>query len=79
MENPCDKCPTRITYALMFDVHMFGEDCPYCCDKWERYKSERMAKINTIKLEQRFRIGTNICDASCVISESTHGNTNGYY
>ena len=45
MENlkpcPCDKCPTRITYAVLFDIHISGEDCPYLCDKWEQYKAER--------------------------------------
>jgi hypothetical protein len=40
-QNPCDKCPTRKTYALLFDVHIAGEDCPYYCEKWERYKAER--------------------------------------
>lgn len=38
---PCDECDTRRTYALMFDVHISGEDCPYECDKYERYKIER--------------------------------------
>lgn len=38
---PCADCDTRRTYALMFDIHISGEDCPYECERWERYKIER--------------------------------------
>ena len=47
-QNPCDKCPTRKTYALLFDVHIAGEDCPYYCEKWERYKAERKDDGTTV-------------------------------
>jgi hypothetical protein len=41
LKYPCADCDTRRTYALMFDIHIDGEDCPYECEKWERYKAER--------------------------------------
>ena len=40
-EYPCAECETRWAYALMFDIHISGEDCPYYCERWERYKAER--------------------------------------
>ena len=40
-ECPCADCDTRRTYALLFDIHIVGEDCPYLCDKYEKYKAER--------------------------------------
>ena len=38
---PCVDCDTRKAYALMFDIHISGEDCPHECEKWKRYKEER--------------------------------------
>ncbi len=37
-ESPCKDCPTRKTYAKLFDIHISGEDCPYECEEWEQYK-----------------------------------------
>lgn len=44
MERPCDNCDTRKAYARMFDMHFFGDDCPYQCDtfdKWKRQQEEQ--------------------------------------
>lgn len=38
---PCKDCDTRKTYALLFDVHITGDDCPYVCEKYERWAAER--------------------------------------
>ena len=35
---PCNDCPTRKTYAKLFDVHIWGEDCPYVCEKYDEWK-----------------------------------------
>ena len=40
-ERPCDKCPERKLYARMFDMHISGEDCPYTCEEYEKWKAER--------------------------------------
>lgn len=37
---PCKDCDTRKTYALLFDVHISGDDCPYVCEKYERWAAE---------------------------------------
>lgn len=38
---PCTDCDMRKIYAILFDFHISGEDCPYKCEKWERYKAEK--------------------------------------
>ena len=38
---PCKDCDTRKTYALLFDMQIWGEDCPYVCEKYERWTAER--------------------------------------
>ena len=40
MEKPCGNCQTRRMYARMFDMHFSGEDCPYECEEYERWKKE---------------------------------------
>lgn len=37
MESPCNNCPEKQLYARMFDMHFSGADCPYECEKYERY------------------------------------------
>ena len=39
MTPPCDTCPTRKMYARTFDMHFSGEDCPYECKEYERWKA----------------------------------------
>ena len=46
MKKPCDECPTRKMYALTFDMHISGEDCPYECEEYEHWK-EFQAELNT--------------------------------
>ena len=36
---PCKKCEQRAALSIMFDVHIWGDDCPYVCyeyNEWER-------------------------------------------
>lgn len=40
-ESPCIKCPERQLYARMFDMHISGDDCPYECEEYEKWKAER--------------------------------------
>lgn len=40
MESPGNNYPTRKTYAVLFDMHFFGDDCPYECEKYELYLKE---------------------------------------
>ena len=39
MTPPCENCPTRKMYARTFDAHFSGEDCPYECEEYERWKA----------------------------------------
>ena len=38
MEAPCKNCQTRKAYARAFDIHFWGEDCPYECEEYEHWK-----------------------------------------
>lgn len=38
---PCKDCPVRQWSAIAFDIHFNGDDCPYLCDKYERWREER--------------------------------------
>jgi len=38
MIAPCQDCPTRMMFARSFDIHFWGEDCPYYCEEWEHWK-----------------------------------------
>ncbi len=40
MEDPCKNCYDRQWYARRMDIHFWGEDCPYVCEEYERYKKE---------------------------------------
>lgn len=33
MNTNCQNCPIRKFYALCFDIHFYGEDCPFKCEK----------------------------------------------
>lgn len=37
MEHPCQNCEARKMLAKRFDIHVFGEDCPYFCIQYEIY------------------------------------------
>ena len=41
MEDPCKNCHDRQWYARRLDIHFWGEDCPYVCEEYERYKEEK--------------------------------------
>jgi hypothetical protein len=40
MADPCEKCSARLWYTTRLDIHFYGEDCPYICEEYERYKEE---------------------------------------
>ena len=35
--NPCQRCQLRQYYAREYDMHFYGEDCPYRCDAYEEW------------------------------------------
>lgn len=41
MNKPCDNCGTRKLYARRFDIHFSGEDCPYYCEEYDKWKDNR--------------------------------------
>lgn len=43
-ESPCIKCSERKFYAQRFDIHISGEDCPYECEEYEKWKTEQIEK-----------------------------------
>lgn len=40
---PCKGCPDREFLARVFDVHLYGIDCPYVCKEYEEYAARRDA------------------------------------
>lgn len=44
MKDPCKYCHDRQWYARRMDIHFWGEDCPYVCEEYERYKKEKDGK-----------------------------------
>lgn len=45
MENkpcPCATCSARKYYAKAFDFHVWGEDCPYQCPKYDQWKFNQL-------------------------------------
>lgn len=40
MRCPCEHCKTREFFAKRFDMHFYGEDCPYECEEYERWKEQ---------------------------------------
>ena len=45
MKDPCENCTTRKAYAKAFDMHFWGADCPYVCDRYEKYDKEKEEQI----------------------------------
>ena len=37
---PCEHCETRKFFAKRFDMHFYGEDCWYECEKYEQWKEK---------------------------------------
>lgn len=37
---PCKRCQTRRFYASAFDMQIWGEDCPYECEAFEKWKAK---------------------------------------
>lgn len=40
-KHPCNYCSIQKTYAKDWDIHFFGEDCPYECERYEKWKAEQ--------------------------------------
>lgn len=38
---PCEVCAARKYMAITFDMHVWGEDCPYVCRKYELWKRRK--------------------------------------
>lgn len=34
---PCKTCQLRQYFAHAFDMHFWGEDCPYQCDAYDNW------------------------------------------
>lgn len=47
--HPCEHCKTRKFFAKRFDMHFYGEDCWYECERYEKWKAgqERSADDET--------------------------------
>ena len=39
--HPCESCKTRKFFAKRFDMHFYGEDCWYKCERYEKWKTEQ--------------------------------------
>lgn len=37
-DHPCWNCEIRKYYARRFDLHIWAEDCPYVCERLEKWK-----------------------------------------
>lgn len=37
--HPCSQCRIRKMFARALDMHFWGEDCPYECEQYERWKT----------------------------------------
>lgn len=44
MTDPCKDCSIRKKLERRFDIHIWGEDCFYDCEKYEAYKAAQKAK-----------------------------------
>lgn len=52
MEAPCKNCQTRKMYARIFDAQIWGEDCPYDCEKYERWKETQNEKPREDRMDR---------------------------
>ena len=34
-QDPCENCVLRKGFAIAFDMHFWGEGCPYKCDEYD--------------------------------------------
>ena len=34
---PCADCHMRKEYAKYYDVHFWGDDCPYDCERYKKF------------------------------------------
>ena len=41
MKDPCKNCCERQWYARRLDIYFSGDDCPYICKEYARYKAEK--------------------------------------
>lgn len=48
-ECPCRACGERTYFARAFDMHFWGEDCWYVCQKYEDWRLERMKTNADVK------------------------------
>lgn len=54
LEDPCKNCYDRQWYSRRMDIHFWGEDCPYGCEEYEKYKKEKqLEEINKDEQEGR--------------------------
>lgn len=37
-QHPCENCDLRKGFAKAFDMHFWGEGCPYKCDEYDDWK-----------------------------------------
>ena len=37
-QDSCENCILRKGFAIAFDMHFRGEDCPYKCDEYDDWK-----------------------------------------
>lgn len=45
-ECPCQKCEVRKMYAKRFDMHIYGDDCPYVCPKFDKWQDEKRKEVD---------------------------------
>lgn len=38
---PCKECLLRLRVARAFDIHFWGDDCPWECVDYEEWKVEK--------------------------------------
>lgn len=44
---PCDTCAIRKAYARRFDFHIYGEDCFFVCEVYEKWKKKEAENDTT--------------------------------
>ena len=46
MEDPCKNCDIKEWYANRFDMHYYGDNCPYHCKPFDKYRQEKQNTDN---------------------------------
>lgn len=41
---PCKDCAARKILARTYDMHIWGEDCPYVCRQYDEWKNNLAAR-----------------------------------